>query len=211
MSKAHISECSGSAKFAFLPNERGKAQADPSQRGMTGSPMQLPLARHYKQRQLYKNRDDYKCLTESIVAILKHLEQDVQQNPTAALASEQFKEQCKEVEKRVIPIVCAMEPAATDVQSSFLRTITNVLQAKFHHSNMNGFKEMWRSGSLRDLIAQYQREVDRMCINLILRNSNHMRIRLEGNDYALAQSTEKGDTQSLAVEMDDPRLSDFAE
>ncbi|TFK33115.1 hypothetical protein BDQ12DRAFT_670541 [Crucibulum laeve] len=127
-------------------------------------------------QQMYKNRDDYKCLTESIVTVLKQLEEDVLQNPTAALASEPFKEQCKEVET-------------------------------FLPSKMNGFKEMWSSSSLRDFIAQCQRDVDKMCINLILRNTNHMRIHLEGNNHALTQSTEKGDSQSSVRTEDHLELS----
>ncbi|TFK32921.1 hypothetical protein BDQ12DRAFT_728198 [Crucibulum laeve] len=39
-------------------------------------------------QRLYKNRDDYRYLTESISMVLKHLEQDIHQNPAAALASE---------------------------------------------------------------------------------------------------------------------------
>ncbi|TFK33110.1 hypothetical protein BDQ12DRAFT_728073 [Crucibulum laeve] len=142
-------------------------------------------------QQLYKNRDDYKRLTESIVTILKHLEEDVRKNPAAALASEPFKEQCKEVE-------------------IFLHAIANDIKTRFSPSNINRFKEVWSSGSLRDLIAQYQQDVDKMCINLILRNTNHMRIHLEGNDQALTQSTEKGDNQSSAATEDDLRLSDVS-
>ncbi|TFK30977.1 hypothetical protein BDQ12DRAFT_730097 [Crucibulum laeve] len=103
-----------------------------------------------------------------------------------------------------------MEPVATDVRFSFLRAIANDLQTRFSPSNMNRFKEVWSSGSLQGLIAQYQHDVDKMCINLILRNTNRMRIHLEGNDHALAQSTEKGDNQSSAgTGSDDLRLSDY--
>ncbi|TFK33114.1 hypothetical protein BDQ12DRAFT_728078 [Crucibulum laeve] len=139
-------------------------------------------------QQMYKNRNDYKRLTESIVTILKHLEEDVRKNPAAALASEPFKEQCKEVE-------------------SFLHAIANDLQTRFSPSNMNRFKEMWSSSSLRDLITQYQRDVDKMCINLILRNTNHMRIHLEVNDKAPIHSTEKDDNKSGTGTEDDLELS----
>ncbi|TFK33120.1 hypothetical protein BDQ12DRAFT_728082 [Crucibulum laeve] len=141
-------------------------------------------------QQLYRNRDDYKCLTESIVTILKNLEQDVHQNTASMLASEQFKEQCKEVE-------------------AFLHTISDNLQVTFDPSNMNRFKEMWSSNSHRDLIAQYRLEVDQLRQNLILRNTTYTRMYIEENYQALAQLTERDNDPSIAVAEDNLRLSDY--
>ncbi|TFK34772.1 hypothetical protein BDQ12DRAFT_338050 [Crucibulum laeve] len=139
-----------------------------------------------------KNRDDYKQLVESITAILQQLHQDVISNPDAAKSSEIFKEQCAEVH------VC-------------LSKMSSDLQLKFSPANVNVFGEVWSSGSLRDLISRYQKDIDDLRNNLILRVSIRTCLQVESmkaNPASLMKEDEDDISEYRRYAIGDVRLID---